>query len=295
MDMAFTPRHSSLGYHLHPLRLPPNTSSAIKTGITISCPRCQIKAQLDTARTNKKLRPSFFDQIRHKWSFKITSPRETFPWQQEEQHHEQVAEEEVKEEEELQVSSGVTLSEPVSSALPNCVSAPWVHRKSQSDSKPKTSVAKESLDNVVDSNRVLRTSVVKIDTRSGESLKDKRKINSGISSLKKSSLGNGVNGDSSLKRNEDSLISGERDRKEMRSNTELAEKMIPEHELRRLRNISLRMLERFKVGKAGITQALVDSIHDKWKMDEVVKLKFEEPHSLNMRRTHEILEVSQCL
>ncbi|PON35204.1 RNA-binding, CRM domain containing protein, partial [Trema orientale] len=32
------------------------------------------------------------------------------------------------------------------------------------------------------------------------------------------------------------------------------------------------------------------TIHDKWKLDEVVKLKFEEPHSLNMRRTHEILE-----
>ncbi|KAB1203883.1 Ras-related protein RABF1 [Morella rubra] len=36
-----------------------------------------------------------------------------------------------------------------------------------------------------------------------------------------------------------------------RSNTELAERMLPEHKLRRLRNVSLRMLERTKVGVAG--------------------------------------------
>lgn len=77
-----------------------------------------------------------------------------------------------------------------------------------------------------------------------------------------------------------------------RSNTATAEKTLPEHELRRLRNVSLRMLERIKVGARGITQALVDNIHEKWKLDEVVKLKFEEPLSQNMKRTHEILEVS---
>ncbi|GMN26824.1 hypothetical protein TIFTF001_047834 [Ficus carica] len=70
----------------------------------------------------------------------------------------------------------------------------------------------------------------------------------------------------------------------------MAEKTLPGHELRRLRNVSLRMLERIKVGTRGITQALVDNIHEKWKLDEVVKLKFEEPLSLNMKRTHEILE-----
>lgn len=84
---------------------------------------------------------------------------------------------------------------------------------------------------------------------------------------------------------------GDKTRK-MRSNTELGERMLPDHELRRLRNVSLRMLERIKVGVTGITQALVNTIHEKWKIDEVVKLKFEEPFSLNMKRTHEILEVS---
>lgn len=67
---------------------------------------------------------------------------------------------------------------------------------------------------------------------------------------------------------------------------------IPEHELKRLGNIALRMLERIKVGKAGITEALVESIHEKWKVDEVVKLKFESALSVDMKRTHEALEVS---
>nr|GLL39978.1 CRM-domain containing factor CFM3, chloroplastic/mitochondrial [Ipomoea trifida] len=74
------------------------------------------------------------------------------------------------------------------------------------------------------------------------------------------------------------------------SNTQVAEKSIPELELKRLRNVALRTYERIKVGAAGITQALVDSIHEKWKEDEIVKLKFEGPQSHNMKRTHEMLE-----
>lgn len=72
--------------------------------------------------------------------------------------------------------------------------------------------------------------------------------------------------------------------------TVLAERSIPEHELKRLRNVSLRMVERIKVGAAGVTQELVDAIHEKWKDEEVVKLKFEGPPSKNMKRTHEFLE-----
>lgn len=33
-------------------------------------------------------------------------------------------------------------------------------------------------------------------------------------------------------------------------------------------------------------------IHEKWKENEVVKLRFEGPPSLSMKRTHEVLEVS---
>lgn len=75
-----------------------------------------------------------------------------------------------------------------------------------------------------------------------------------------------------------------------KSNTELSERLIPENELNRLRNVALRTVERMKVGAAGVTQALVDAIHEKWKNEEVVKLKFEGPPSINMKRTHEVLE-----
>ncbi|RCV11443.1 hypothetical protein SETIT_2G185900v2 [Setaria italica] len=75
-----------------------------------------------------------------------------------------------------------------------------------------------------------------------------------------------------------------------RSNTELAERTIPENELRRLRDAALRMKERIKVGSGGVTQDIVESIHRKWKVDEVVKMRFEGPPSLNMKRTHDLLE-----
>jgi hypothetical protein len=80
-----------------------------------------------------------------------------------------------------------------------------------------------------------------------------------------------------------------------RSNAELAEKTIPEHELRRLRDAALRMKERIKVGSGGVTQDIVESIHKKWKVDEVVKMRFEGPPSLNMKRTHDLLEVPNSM
>ncbi|CAO2841537.1 unnamed protein product [Amaranthus hypochondriacus] len=82
----------------------------------------------------------------------------------------------------------------------------------------------------------------------------------------------------------------ESEKSEEKSKTILAEKTIPEHELKRLRNLALRMKERLKVGAAGVTQALVDAIHEKWKIDEVVKLKFESQSGFNMKRIHDVLE-----
>ncbi|KAJ9547891.1 hypothetical protein OSB04_020434 [Centaurea solstitialis] len=74
------------------------------------------------------------------------------------------------------------------------------------------------------------------------------------------------------------------------SNTPMAEKLIPEFELKRLRNKAGRMVERFRVGASGVTQELVDSIREKWEKDEVVKLKFKGPSAMNMKRIHESLE-----
>ncbi|KAF0913238.1 hypothetical protein E2562_020392 [Oryza meyeriana var. granulata] len=86
----------------------------------------------------------------------------------------------------------------------------------------------------------------------------------------------------------EAAFGGDRPRK--RSNTELAERTIPEHELRRLRDVALRMKERMRIGPGGVTQVIVESIHQKWRVEEVVKLRFEGPPSLHMKRTHDILE-----
>ncbi|KAL5988967.1 Chloroplastic group IIA intron splicing facilitator CRS1 [Asimina triloba] len=86
-------------------------------------------------------------------------------------------------------------------------------------------------------------------------------------------------------------MGGELTRKRLRSKTAMAELTLPESELRRLRNLAIRMKSRTKIGGMGVTQAVVDDIHEKWKSTEVVRLKFEGASALNMRRTHEILEV----
>ncbi|RHN41435.1 putative RNA-binding, CRM domain-containing protein [Medicago truncatula] len=54
--------------------------------------------------------------------------------------------------------------------------------------------------------------------------------------------------------------------------------------------MALMMVERFGVGVAGITHELVDAIHEKWMVDEVVKFKFDSPLSANMKRANQILE-----
>lgn len=76
-----------------------------------------------------------------------------------------------------------------------------------------------------------------------------------------------------------------------RSRTSLAELTLPESELRRLRNLTFQKKHKMKIGGGGVTQAVVDVIHEKWKSSEIVRLKIEGPPALNMKRMHEILEV----
>ncbi|CAL9049352.1 unnamed protein product [Musa banksii] len=75
-----------------------------------------------------------------------------------------------------------------------------------------------------------------------------------------------------------------------RSKTSLAELTLPEGELRRLRHLAIRTKSKTKIGGAGVTKEIVDLIHEKWKTEEVVRLKCEGPPALNMKRMHEILE-----
>ncbi|KAK7344023.1 hypothetical protein VNO77_13222 [Canavalia gladiata] len=75
-----------------------------------------------------------------------------------------------------------------------------------------------------------------------------------------------------------------------RSNTTLAELTLPESELKRLLKLTFQKKHKTRIGSSGVTQAVVDKIHEKWKTQEIVRLKFEGEAALNMKRMHEILE-----
>ncbi|XVE81755.1 hypothetical protein DITRI_Ditri15bG0091000 [Diplodiscus trichospermus] len=74
------------------------------------------------------------------------------------------------------------------------------------------------------------------------------------------------------------------------SKSSLAELTLPESELRRLRNLTFRTKSKMRIKGAGVTQEVVDTIHEKWKTMEIVRLKIEGAPALNMKRMHEILE-----
>ncbi|KAI3970628.1 hypothetical protein MKX01_024275 [Papaver californicum] len=70
----------------------------------------------------------------------------------------------------------------------------------------------------------------------------------------------------------------------------LAELTIPQHELRRIRKVGIELKKKLKVGVSGITEGIVNGIHERWRRSEVVKIKCEDLSKLNMKRTHDLLE-----
>ncbi|KAL5748893.1 hypothetical protein ACOSQ2_026190 [Xanthoceras sorbifolium] len=70
----------------------------------------------------------------------------------------------------------------------------------------------------------------------------------------------------------------------------LAELTVEDEELRRLRRVGMHLRERISVAKAGITQAVLQKIHDKWRKEELVRLKFHEELACDMKTAHEIVE-----
>ncbi|KAI3455423.1 hypothetical protein Pfo_012086 [Paulownia fortunei] len=70
----------------------------------------------------------------------------------------------------------------------------------------------------------------------------------------------------------------------------LAELTIEDEELRRLRRMGMTLRERVNVPKAGITGAVLEKIHDKWRKSELVRLKFHEELAHDMKTAHEIVE-----
>lgn len=233
----------------------------------------------------RKPKPGFFDEISDKWSSRISPKNKNFPWQKQQeqiQHHE---EEEEDDESEENASSGYGLSgkktdssrrysasDPSSYPKPSgYMSAPWVNNGSKAVKFPSSSeqeIGNSSFDNGFVVDRYRRDNIREARDSDLDDDNGQRGQRGMIDSGKEKGIWRG-----------------------RKSNTIEAERVVPEHELRRLRNVALRMIERVKVGSAGITQALVEAIHEKWEVDEVVKLKFKEPFSLNMKRTHEVLEV----
>ncbi|XP_062118130.1 CRM-domain containing factor CFM3, chloroplastic/mitochondrial [Humulus lupulus] len=92
-------------------------------------------------------------------------------------------------------------------------------------------------------------------------------------------------------RNEEGGVKGVRglDKRRMRAPT-LAELTIEDEELRRLRRMGTSLRERISVPKAGLTQAVLEKIHDKWRKEELVRLKFHEVLATDMKTAHEIVE-----
>ncbi|KAM6549914.1 hypothetical protein CsatB_021590 [Cannabis sativa] len=70
----------------------------------------------------------------------------------------------------------------------------------------------------------------------------------------------------------------------------LAELTLTRAELRRLTRLGIELKKKLKVGKAGITEGIVNGIHERWRRSEVVKIFCEDICRMNMKRTHELLE-----
>lgn len=70
----------------------------------------------------------------------------------------------------------------------------------------------------------------------------------------------------------------------------LAELMLTKEELRRLRREGIRIKKKMKLGKAGITEGIVNGVHERWRNSELVKIACDDICRLNMKRTHDLLE-----
>lgn len=71
----------------------------------------------------------------------------------------------------------------------------------------------------------------------------------------------------------------------------LAELSLTDGEILRLRELGYQMKQKIKVGKAGVTEGIVNGIHERWRRSEVVRVVCEDLCRINMKRTHDILEV----
>ncbi|PHT91786.1 hypothetical protein T459_06899 [Capsicum annuum] len=94
--------------------------------------------------------------------------------------------------------------------------------------------------------------------------------------------------DGFLKEKEKERLRNKEEKKERAPS--LAELTLKAEELSRLRTIGIAIRKKLKIGKAGITEGIVNGIHERWRRTELVKITCEDICRLNMKRTHELLE-----
>ncbi|XP_027924277.1 CRM-domain containing factor CFM2, chloroplastic-like [Vigna unguiculata] len=70
----------------------------------------------------------------------------------------------------------------------------------------------------------------------------------------------------------------------------LAELSLPDSEIRRLTTLGFAARRKVRLAKAGVTERMVNVIHELWKHTEVVRVFCEEFSRFDMRRTHDVLE-----
>ncbi|GFP86868.1 chloroplastic group iia intron splicing facilitator crs1 chloroplastic [Phtheirospermum japonicum] len=275
---------------------------------------CQQTVEIDIEAQHKsnfvkkrKPRPSFLEQIQSKWSVKNPSLRVTFPWQEQENREFEVQRpSDVSSHKESKKTSSVNEPPVISRTKTKSTLAPWIHGNGSDIKVCDSEGSRKSEEPLVS---VTQGPNTMLESGSAETpIGPPPKINEISKSESVTTLVEDLSttyrAAASIKHcsvdaNDSKRLPWERrktdeefvqENKSQNRNTVLAERLIPGHELKRLRNVSLRMSERMRVGAAGVTQALVEAIHEKWKHDEVVKLKFEGPPSMNMKRTHEFLE-----
>ncbi|KAG9455715.1 hypothetical protein H6P81_000223 [Aristolochia fimbriata] len=279
-------------------------------------------------KKKKKLRPNFDEIAREHWSKKATSQRTKFPWQESQSvgTYSQSSLSSVQPPlsigfptEETSSSSGVAENLHLSPTIVGL--APWHHGSKQGkmhsvseaesssaalrvddggiDEKDTARTARTKLEESKISGEIQTTSIVgaKLEKSKISGEAQSRKFDS---SVRKLPAARALSEQVQPNKRKGDIMSvtiqlpwerrGSLEEERRKSNIKLAETTIPESELRRLQNVALRMQERVKIGVTGITQAVVDEIYDKWKTEEVVKIKFEGPSAVNMKRTHETLE-----
>ncbi|KNA17943.1 hypothetical protein SOVF_075120 [Spinacia oleracea] len=70
----------------------------------------------------------------------------------------------------------------------------------------------------------------------------------------------------------------------------LADLTIEESELKRLRGQGMVLRDKVNVAKAGVTQAVLEKIHAKWRKTELVRLRFHEDLAHDMKTAHILVE-----